>query len=465
MKQTGTRFVAALVLLAISWMSSGESRATPQPGYDTIRIDFDGTALPYQVWIDWSPFLLPMPDGGAWLFFSAQVKMPRQPTADDPSTYTLGTQKLFAAHFDPASNTWEPAKAMKGGPIQFGASAVVDAYGTVHVVYTDRASDQAYGTLVYVKSTPQGGWTDPVPVAPNPQAGHQLGADLVLDRLGGLHVIWQDQRNMDDAARSVAANADIFVSDLLPGGGWSEPVQVNRRPDARTNPSRPQLTVDGDRLISIWSIYVGTSPEDLATAQRIEWSTRPLADPRGWAPPRSVFERQNSQIGGRLLDLAANPAGGVALVYGRRTIEQDRAITSLYLQRLQPGSDVWDEPIPLVQGNRGSYPRIAIAPDGTLYLAYHLGSGGNVKVGAVALAPGADQVAVEEILTAGEEGQQGIPVVAVDRFGRPWVAYIHEPPNGKPSEIRVLRGAWLSTTPAPQPTPSPAASPAASATG
>ncbi len=459
MTQQGTRVVAGLIVLAMTWLANGTSGATPQPGYDTIRIDHQGTALPYQVWLDWSPFLLPMPDGGAWLFFSAQVKVPRQPTADDPSTYVLGTQKLYAAYFDPVTTTWQPAQAMKGGPIQFGASAVVDSYGTVHLVYTDRASDQAYGTLVYVKSTPQGGWTDPLPVAPNPQAGHQLGADLVLDRYGGLHVIWQDQRNMDDAARAIAANADVFVSDLLPGGSWSAPVQVNQRPDARTNASRPQLAVDGDRLVSIWSIYVGTSPEDLATAQRVEWSTRPLANPMGWTTPRPVFERKNSQIGGRLLDLAADP-GGVSLVYGRRTTENDRAVTSLYLQRLQSGSATWDEPLPLVRGNRGSYPRIAIAPNGTLYLAYHVGTGSGVKVGAVALAPGADRVGAEEVLTAGEEGQQGIPIVAIDRSGRLWVAYIHEPPNGKPSEVRVLRGAWLSTSPAPEATPSPAASPA-----
>lgn len=456
--------VAALIVLAISWLAHSESGATPQPGYDTIRIDHEGTALPYQVWLDWSPFLLVMPDGGAWLFFSAQVKLPRQPTEGDPSPYVLGTQKLYAAYFDPVSNTWQPARAMQGGPIQFGASAVVDSYGTVHLVYTDRASDQAYGTLVYVKSTPQGGWTNPLPVAPNPRAGHQLGADLVLDRYGGLHVIWQDQRNMDDAARAIAANADVFVSDLLPGGSWSTPVQVNHRPDARTNASRPQLAVDGDRLVGIWSVYVGTSPEDLATAQRVEWSARPLSNPTGWTTPRPVFERQNSQIGGRLLDLAADP-GGVSLVYGRRTIENNRAVTSLYLQRLQRGSDTWDEPLPLVQGNRGSYPRIAIAPDGTLYLAYHVGTGASVKVGAVALAPGADRAGAEEILTAGEEGQQGIPIVATDRFGRLWVAYIHEPPSGKPSEVRVLRGAWLSATPSPEATASPAASPAASGDG
>ncbi|HEY8446421.1 MAG TPA: hypothetical protein VIL01_04870 [Thermomicrobiales bacterium] len=461
MNENGARVVFALLLAVAAWLGSWHvGTAATQPGYDTIRIEHGGTALSYQVWLDWSPVLLPVPDGSAWAFFSAQVKIPKAPTEEDPSTYALGSQKLYAARFDPITNVWEPARPMRGGDIQFGASAVVDSYGTVHLVYTDRANDQSYGTLVYVKSTPQGGWTDPVRVAPHDMAGHQLSPELVLDSKGGLHVMWLDQRNIEEPDRANPVNADLFVSDLLPGGTWSEPVQVNQRPDTQTNPSRPQLVADGDRLVSVWSVYVGTDRENLTSAQWIEWSERPLDDPEGWSEPEVLFEREDSQIGGRLLDLAADPTGGVVLVYGRRTTEDDSVINTLYLQRLPEDDDEWSEPLELISGTRGSYPRVAIARDGTVYVAYNLGLGATSKVAAVALEPEADVVGPEEMVTAGEDGAQGIPTVAIDRTGRLWVLYHYGPPGEKASEIRVLRGAIVSATPVESPTP--AASPTAS---
>ena len=248
--------VPALVLavLTVVGMSVGGAAAVTQPGYDTMRIDEGGSAMPYQVWTDWAPYILPMPDGGAWVFFSAQTKVPNP---QNPSETVLGTRKLYASHFDPVSGTWQPATAFSGGQIQFGPTAVVDNQGTVHLIYTDRQDAQAgsFGTLVYRKSTADGGWTDPVPVATDPAAGHQLSPELVLDGQGGLHVAWQDQRLVTEDRRSgqtaQASNADVFASDLLPDGSWSAPVPINVRPDETTNASRPQLVVDGDRLMAV----------------------------------------------------------------------------------------------------------------------------------------------------------------------------------------------------------------------
>ena len=441
--------VALAVAVTVGLMSSGAG-AIAQPSYDTIRIDQDGGGQPYQVWIDWAPFMLPTPDGGAWVFFSAQVKLP---SAENPAEFTLGTRKLYAARFDPAAGVWLPARAMPGGEIQFGAAAVVDAQGTVHLVYTDRADAQetSFGTLVYVRSTPEGGWTEPRPVAPHENAGHQLSPELVLDGDGGLHVAWQDQRAVDDLRRlEAASNADVFVSDLLPDGNWSAPVQINRRPDEATNASRPQLAVDGDRLVAVWSVY--DAETGLSTASRLEWSTRPLEDLEGWAEPQVLFHREDSQMGGRLLDLASDPNGGVVLVYGRRT-EQN----TLYLQRLPAGESAWSDPVPLISGNRGAYPRLAVASDGTIYVAYNLGAGATVHVGAIALAPGQTRASVEVTLTAGEEGAQGIPAIAIDRLNKVWLVYMHEPMGGKANEIRILRGAVIPSEPAPE---APVATPA-----
>jgi hypothetical protein len=450
-----------LAMLAIVGMSVGGAGAVTQPGYDTMRIDQDGSAMPYQVWTDWAPFIVPMPDGGAWVFFSAQTKIPNP---QNPSEIVLGTRKLYASHFDPVTGTWQPATAFSGGEIQFGPTAVVDAQGTVHLVYTDRldAEDASFGTLVYRKSTPAGGWTDPVVVAADPAAGHQLSPELVFDGQGGLHVAWQDQRLVSEELRSgenaQASNADVFVSDLMADGTWSAPVQMNVRPDATTNASRPQLAVDGDRLVAVWSIY--DQATGLNSAARVEWSTRPLADPNQWAPAQVLFDREDAQIGGRFLDLAPDPSGGVGVVFGRRTQVGDGLTNTLYLQRLAAGENEWGEPLALIGGNRGSYPRLAIANGGTVYVIYNLGSNATVHVGAIALAPGETRASAEVTVTAGEEGAQGIAAIAVDRNDAVWIVYMHEPQGGQANEVRVLRGAVVPSDPAPEtPVASPVASP------
>jgi len=349
---------------------------------------------------------------------------------------------------------------MSGGEIQFGASAVVDAQGIVHVVYTDRADaqDASFGVLVYRKSIATGGWTDPVPVAPDPAAGHQLSPELVLDSLGGLHVAWQDQRMVTEdlrvGANANASNADVFISDLLPDGTWSAPIQMNVRPDATTNASRAQLAVDGDRLIAVWSVY--DQETGLTSAARVDWSSRPLADANQWAPAQTLFFRDNTQIGGRFLDLATDPTGGVAILYGRRTITDTTSTNTIFYQKLPTAAAAWDAPISLVSGNRGSYPKLAIGGDSTAYVIYNLGSVSTVHVGAIALAPGQTRASAEITVTAGEEGAQGISALAVDRNNAVWIVYMHEPTGGQANEVRVLRGAVIPSDPAPE---TPVASP------
>jgi hypothetical protein len=423
-----------------------------QPSYDTLRVYGEPAALPYDVWVAWTPLIVPLPDGRAFAFFSAQSV-----NADA----TLGTKKLYISNYDPAAGTWAAATPLNGGQIQFGPAAVVDSQGTVHVVYTDRADDQTttYGQIMYIKTTAEGAWTDPVAVAPNEAAGHQLSPELILDKLGGLHVVWQDQRGVDQASREAAAsNADIFSSDLGADGAWSAAQQVNTRPDATTNASRPQLGTDGDRLVAVWSIYNAESGLD--TAARLEWSTRPIDGSASWAPAQTLLERGTAQIGGRLLDLASDPNGGATIVYGSRT----DSINTLFAQRLQPGAANWDAAVTLLSGDRGSFPSVTAAPDGTIVVAYNIGSGQGVQVGAVALVPGAPRGSVETVITSGEDGAQGRPMIVIDANSRLWVIYMHEPTGGVANEIRVIRGAIVFTDLAPETppaTPIPAASPTA----
>jgi hypothetical protein len=229
-------------------------------------------------------------------------------------------------------------------------------------------------------------------------------------------------------------------------------------PDIATNASRPQLAVDGDRLVAVWSIY--TAASGLDTADRLEWSTQPIDGSSGWAAPQVLLQRGESQIGGRLLDLASDPNGGVALVFGSRTSD----INLMFAQRLQPGAATWDQAVLIASGDRGSFPSATVAPDGTVVVAYNVGSGTAVQVGAVAYVTGQPRGSVETILTAGEDGAQGRPTILIDANGRLWVIYMHEPSGGVANEVRIIRGATISTELAPEQlpaTPVPAASPTA----
>lgn len=430
-------FALAGVLTLTGVLPFFSATAAVQSSYDTIRVDNSGVATLYEVSIDWSPLVLNLPNGGAWGFFTAQLRLPTEPGANP----LLSNRKLFATHFDPGTGTWQPAVALPG-EISFGPTGVVDNTGTTHLVYTIRGSLEAtsLSTLVYMTVDDAGTWSQPAVIVASESAGHQLSPDLSMDKDGGLHLAWQDQRGVSEELRAAdPSNADVFESDLNPDGTWSEPVQIDKRPDDATNASRPQLVADGDRLVAVWSVY--NTETGLNTATTLMWSERKISDANSWTEPKPIFDRGADLIGGRFMDLAGNPGGGVTLVYGRRTDTENQ----LYLQRLDAGSDSWSDAALIASGDRGSYPRVAVSQDGTTYVVYNLGSGVSVKVGSIAIAPGQTKPGVEETLTAGEEGIQGIATISVDTLGRPWVMYFHQPLQQPVKEVRVLRSAQISS--------------------
>ncbi len=434
------RFVLVLAATLLLGAPAVARTEQAQPGFDVLRVmDGNGDTVPYAAWISWAPSIVPTPDGGAWAFFSAEPK--------HSASRRRAKSKLYAARFDPTTALWQPARPMPGGDIQMGPAAVVDQRGTLHLIYSDRAKDapNAFATLVYARSDGNSGWTMPVRVAPSPNAGHQLSGSLAVDGGGRLHAIWQDQRGVPpaDQAKS-AASADVYSSSLV-GNAWTAPVQVNQPlgPDLHAN--QPHLAVDGDRVVAVWSIYRGTSREELHSAIRVEWSTRPLDPMQAWAEPQPLFDRGGSDIGGRLIDLAADPGGGVAVAFGRRSAA---ARIDLFLRRLPRASETWDGEILLTSGSRGSYPSLAIATNGTTYVVYNVvvtvDPANPVELGAVALAPRSETPSEETILTAGEEGAEGWAVATTDEQGRLWILYFHQPAGSHISqEVRCLRGATV----------------------
>jgi len=447
------RFIMAIATFALVATGIGVSSAGAQevqPSYDVIRVaGDDGVAIPYVLWVDWTPTIVTTPDGGAWAFFSAQPF----------NTEGAGSRgRLYAARFSPETNTWQPATVIPGGEIQFGASAVVDADGGVHVVYSDRASveDTDFSTLYYTRSNAEGGWEAPVPVAQSDAAGHQLSPSLALDDNGGLHVVWQDQRDVPEELRvpqeenntANAAYADIFASDLV-DGAWSEPVQVSVRGDNNDiNASRPQFARDGDRLVAVWSVYEGVTASQLSGAIRIEWSTRPLGE-NAWAAPAVFLEPNGNQIGGRLVQIAPVSGGGVMALVGRRTADNEEtadaneATNELFMRRLDAGAAEWGEEVPLSTGDKGAFPAVAVASDGTLYAVYENGAGAQVDVGAFAVAPGGTTPGPDTIISPAEVDAQGRPSVTIDADGQVWVLYFHQPEGGQAVEARILRGSTI----------------------
>jgi endonuclease YncB( thermonuclease family) len=405
-----------------------------KPETTDLAIRSDGDTRPYAVWVAWSPLIVTKPDGSAWTFFSAEAT----------EGGDKGNKHLFSSRFDPASGKWSTSRAMPGGNVQMGPSAVVDADGIVHLVYCDRAKDEpgVYSEIMYTHEDGQGGWVDPVPVAPEPTSGFQLSPSLTIDKLGVLHVIWQDQRAFAPEARDQSpSNADIFVSDLAPGGTWSKPVLANTHYVDAVG-SRPHIVADGDRLIAVWSVYAASV--GLNAAVRIDWSSRPLDDPLGWTAPQPLVVGRGESFGGRLLDMAADPTGGVVLVYGRQAND-----TFLFMRRLKPKSTEWGGDTLITFGDRGTFPSVTVSDQGVVYVVYNVGNAGAVDVGAVAIPYRSIQPGPEVVLTADQDNTQGRPTVATDVTGRPWIVFFSEPPDGTANDVRILRNADVPVTATP----------------
>jgi hypothetical protein len=412
-----------------------ESEAAPQvppppevaqPAYEVFRLDDGGVGRAYRVWEEWVPQVVTTSDGGAWTFFTAQAR-----TADG-----YGARRLYASRFDPVTRVWAPARAMGDSIAQFGASAVVDSQDVVHLVYSDRATDAAdsWSQLVYRRFV-DGAWTDPTPVAPHDDAGHQMLASLAIDDQDGLHVVWRDQRFVSPEARqALPTNADLLSSDLVEGE-WTTPLQINVREAPEVNPAWPNLVVDGGRLVVIWSIYRGTTAEEMKSAARVEWSTRPLDGSRAWSAPQVLYERTGGDAGGRLIDLAADPRGGVVVVYGL----YNRSSNELFLRRLDAESSAWADPILLANGDYGYLPTATIAPDGMIFIVFNNGRNRDVDIGGLIVDPNG-QGAGAVTLTPAENGVTARASIALDAEGRPWIVYMHQPVGSSiVTEVQSLR--------------------------
>ena len=101
-----------------------------------------------------------------------------------------------------------------------------------------------------------------------------------------------------------------------------------------TNASRPQLVADGDRLGGGLVRLQHGSRSRYRHHPYVERATDRAIPPVGAKRSRCSTEASDL-IGGRFLDLADDPSGGVTLVYGRRTADANQ----LFLQRLDQDAE------------------------------------------------------------------------------------------------------------------------------
>src|SRR5919107_2244306 len=101
--------------------AAGTPQAPPppevsQPAYEVLRVDDNGIGRAYRVWEEWVPQVVTTPDGGAWAFFTAQIR-----TEDG-----YANRHLYASRFDPESKVWQPARVLGSGATAYGATAATD---------------------------------------------------------------------------------------------------------------------------------------------------------------------------------------------------------------------------------------------------------------------------------------------------------------------------------------------------
>jgi hypothetical protein len=277
-----------------------------------------------------------------------------------------------------------------------------------------------------------------VPVAPSDEAGHQIAPSLAIDPSGTLHVMWQDQRSFSAEARKLdAINADVFASDLPPGGEWTAPVQVNEHLPTAVG-TWPNLVVDGDRLVAVWSVY--TSVTGKTNAARIDWSSRPLDNPDGWTTPEALVYGRGDRFGGRNVKVAADPNGGVLMTFTRELND-----AFLFVRRLPSGSTTWSGDVLITAGDRGTFPSITVNLEGDVYIVYNVGSVAVVDVGASAISYRSIQPGPERLMTQDDPNSQGLAVVTTDQTGSPWIIYFSQTGDSPANRVYVLRNAEIPT--------------------
>jgi lysophospholipase L1-like esterase len=240
------------------------------------------------------------------------------------------------------------------------------------------------------------------------------------DPAGGLWAAWQAGDGTD---------AEIYVSRRTTAG-WLAAQPVQSRPEAWDR--FPSLAIDGDgRPWLAW-----------ASASRAQPNRRELMISH-WAAGR-WSEPQQVPLGSALSAadpvLAGAPDGSLWLAWSGRDGVDEEIFASHW------DGQAWSPPVRVSAEDRDRalydrHPRLAIAPDGQVWLAWTTHQGGTDDEIAWSRWTGS-RWTPERLLSADDALLDGEPSLAVDASGTPWVAWHGRVTVGDHSHRRILVSQW-----------------------
>ncbi len=204
----------------------------------------------------------------------------------------------------------------------FKASALVDAEGTLHLVYF---KGEPSGGDAYYATSHDGGATFAKAVRVNSQPGSVLGGSsargphLALGREGRAHVLWP-------GAREAQPPGALFYA-RLDGAAFTPQRNLMRRTTALDGDSAIATDRQGRVYVAWHAVAPGTSPR--SEADRAVWLARSEDDGATFAEEANILPEQTGVCACCALAMNAAPDGSLAILYRVATERTHRGMRLL----------------------------------------------------------------------------------------------------------------------------------------
>lgn len=325
---------------------------------------------------------------------------------------------LFAAT-RAAGGAWSPSTALGTG----GAVALTED-GTTPVAFWPEGSE------IYSRDLAPGSWGAIERLSHPLGGGWQYDPAIGVDGGGTLYALWQDRRSN--------IGYDLYFATRPPAGAWGVNERVNPVTGTVTSAPSVVVTLDGANAV-VWSDTRNGDP-DIFFAERAPGGT--------WAASERVDDSASGTQGLAVLRRAPDGTLHAAWMDARGGSGYD-----IYYASRPPGGTwsanerVNDLPGKAVVSARG--PALALASDGTLYVAWSDTRNGNRDVYAASRPPGGTWGASQRLDDATNTLTQENPTLAVGADGTLIAAWEHDS-DGATTTVRFAQrppgGSWSAAT-------------------
>jgi len=329
----------------------------------------------------------------------------KKPASFAPLARPVGGDRIFLVEYDPAARRWSaPDAVTEPGQDLYRAAVAVDGEGRVWVVWSAR-KDGNFD--IYARFKKAGRWSKTMRLTEAP--GPDLQPAAVTDSLGRVWISWQGDRN----------GFDILLK-VQQGENFGPETTVSTSP---ANDWAPQIAAGPDGEVAVawdtydkgdYDVYVRrmrwrggiklNDPQPVAASARFEARPSVAIDPAGrvWVAYEESYPRWGKDFG-------AYETTGSGLYQGQhvrvKILENGSYFTTrdniAQALRKRPATHPYNkaanrriperytpQPAPQLARNRRpgstpyerfypskSHPRLAVAPDGTVFLAYRSAAG------------------------------------------------------------------------------------------